>query len=256
MPVSDLVLTPPEYMSPSSIETFRQCPLKYKFSKIDKIEDPPRDYTVLGNFVHSTLEDLFALPEAERTQRAAMTLLRERWDSEYQELAETVTNDLKSMKWKARWCIENYFQMEDPTTFTPGGVETEIPLIEVNGVPIKGFVDRWDTVGDGFNIVDYKSGKTPRPKYRHGKFIQLLIYADALQTMTGLKAKRLRLLFVADKFPLEKDVTQDDLQEMREIVKSARDGVLERCRTGEFEPVPQVLCDWCPYKGICPAWQK
>jgi len=243
-------------MSPSSIETFRQCPLKYKLSRIDKLVDPPQDYTVRGNFVHSTLEDLFALPPEERTVGRARVLMAERWDSEYRDRSEEVTRDLKMMKWSSWWCIENYFQMEDPTAIeiTPEQIETEIPLVEVAGVPIKGFVDQWRIEDGGLTVRDWKTGKTPRPKYRHGKFIQLLIYADALQTMFDIPAKKLSLYFVKDKVKLEKDVVEEDVAEMRSIVSSSHQGVLERCQSGEFEPVPQVLCDWCSYKSICPAW--
>lgn len=243
-------------MSPSSIETFRQCPLKYKLSRIDKLEDPPTQHTVLGNFVHSVMEDLFALPPENRNLAAARVLLAERWNNEYLQIAQEVTDDLKAMKWKAWWCVENYFEMEDPTKVQVAkeNIETELNLVEVNGVPIKGYVDQWRLYRDGLLIRDWKTGKSPRPQWAQGKFFQLLIYADALSSVLGIPAKRLSLYYVADKVKLEKNVVQKDVEEMRNVVGQTRAAVLERCQTGEFEPTPNKLCNWCSYKTICPAF--
>ncbi|MSV58070.1 MAG: exodeoxyribonuclease V subunit beta, partial [Actinobacteria bacterium] len=35
------MLETPEYLSPSSIATYRDCPMKFKFSRIDRIVEPP-----------------------------------------------------------------------------------------------------------------------------------------------------------------------------------------------------------------------
>jgi len=35
------VLKAPAYLSPSSITTYRDCPQKFKFSRIDGIKEPP-----------------------------------------------------------------------------------------------------------------------------------------------------------------------------------------------------------------------
>lgn len=253
----DVKLEPPPYMSASSIETFLQCPLKYKLSKIDKLADPPTVHTVLGNFVHSVMEDLFALPPEERTLRAVRPLLAARWEGEYKELAASVTEELREMKWKAVWCMENYFKMEDPTQVdvTEANIETELN-VEVAGVPIKGFVDQWRELGDGLLIRDWKTGKTPgKPEWAEPKYRQLLIYADGLSTVLDRPAKLISLYFVADKTKLEREVTDENLDEMRAVVAKVRSGVLERCETGVFEPVPQTLCRYCSYKSICPAWK-
>jgi putative RecB family exonuclease len=253
----DVKLEPPPYMSASSIDTFLQCPLKYKLSRIDKLADPPTPATVLGNFVHSVMEDLFALPPEERTPGVVRTLLSERWENEYKEIASSVTSELKEMKWKAFWCLENYFEMEDPTkvNVTSENIETELN-VEVAGVPIKGFVDQWRDIGNGLLVRDWKTGKSPRrPEWAESKFLQLLIYADGLSSLIGKPAALVSLYFVADKVKLEKEVTQDALEEMRAVVARTRAGVLERCETGEFEPVPQKLCNWCSYQSICPAFK-
>ena len=71
-----MTATPPPHLSPSSMGTFRQCPLKWKYNKIDKIPDPSGKEALMGNFVHDVLEELYGLPPEERSQAQAQSLAR------------------------------------------------------------------------------------------------------------------------------------------------------------------------------------
>ena len=43
----------------SALDTFRSCPLKYKYSQIDKLREPKRIETVFGTLIHSALRFMF-----------------------------------------------------------------------------------------------------------------------------------------------------------------------------------------------------
>ncbi|MFM9132246.1 MAG: PD-(D/E)XK nuclease family protein, partial [Actinomycetota bacterium] len=45
------MITPPEYLSPSSLNTFRDCPQKFFLSRIERIQEPPQWHLHLGTFV-------------------------------------------------------------------------------------------------------------------------------------------------------------------------------------------------------------
>lgn len=241
--------------------------MKYKLSKIDKLPDPPSVQSLLGNFVHSTLEEFMREQPEDRTLAMAKDWMSRVFADEYAERISPLIQDeeeLRKFKWRAWWCIENYFEMEDPTQVVAGGIETSLQydpkddstLITIGGVPIKGFIDRWDDDGRNVHVVDYKTGKAPgRRDWQTKKFQQLLIYADGVSILIGRPAKTMRLMYIKDGIDLVRDVTQTDLKKMRETVKSTYAAVLERCETGEFEATPNGLCkDWCPYRGICPAF--
>jgi len=85
-------LIAPEYLSPSSIGTYRQCPLKFKYSKIDKLPDPSGPEAILGNFVHAILEELYKLPQEFRTQQQAKEIAKELWLSEWNEKVNRVVH--------------------------------------------------------------------------------------------------------------------------------------------------------------------
>lgn len=257
-------LVAPEYLSPSSIETFQICPLKYKMSRIDGIQEPPTEATILGNYVHDALEELLKLQPSERNESSAKQLLSYLWTApregdqdSWGSLLEAMNPDpeeQRKFRWRAWWCVETYFTMETPSEIVYGGLETPVQ-VEIDGVAIKGFVDRWDVNGDGFDIVDYKTGKAPAKRYQAKKFQQLLIYAAGLQELLDLEPKNTKLLFVKDGITLEQAVTPVALRKTREMLRDTRDQIDERCASGHFEPVKNGLCErFCYFKGSCPLW--
>ncbi len=256
--MSEFVLEPPPYLSPSSISTFQQCPLKYKYSRIDGLQDPPTEATLRGNFVHSVLEEMYCFPAETRTLETAKNLAKDLWDSDYAErVAPYVRGDeaLRLFRWSSWWCIENLFSMEDPTALHFDGIETELND-SIDGVAIKGFIDRWRKTDDGIIVGDYKTGKTPSPRFRDDKYFQLLLYAYVLEKQLNQTVKEIELLFIKDSVRLSKEVTDEDRENVRSTVVSIRKEIDARCVTGEFEPIKHRLCDWCNYKSICPIWSK
>lgn len=256
------VLKPPPYLSPSSIETFRQCPLKFKYSRIDRLFDPPTEATVLGSFVHAVLETLYALPSEQRTLAEAKAIMGNLWSVEWGFTASEVLKEnekaLHNFRWQAWWCIENYFALENPTQIDPKGIEHELNS-RISSVPIKGFIDRWHREKSGIVISDYKTGKTPRPPYVEPKFFQLLVYADILGSELQEQVTRVELLYLKDGVRLQlsnRNEIAEKIASMREVVAETHTAVIDRCNKGEFEPTVNKLCDWCSYKSFCPAWQK
>lgn len=263
LPPEPATLAPPEYLSPSSVSTWQQCPLKFKYSRIDKLVDPPTDATVLGNFVHDVLEALLRLPGSERTLSAARTLMREIWENEYGVKAEDVlalttsssrlATAIHEFRWKAWWCIENYFTMEDPTTVMFDGLEDYV-IGAVGRVPMRGYIDRWNRTDDGIVIGDYKTGKTPRPQWQGDKFQQLAIYALLLGEIHQEPVASMELLYLKDGVRLTQPVDQATLSAVAETIDGVYGELLEACDTGEFPAKKSRLCDWCAYKPFCPAW--
>lgn len=250
------VLAPPEYLSPSSIFTFRQCPLKFKYTRIDKLEDPPGIEAFCGSFVHEILELLYKQPADDRSEGAARQIAASLWPKWRDEAAHLLRTEKqeRAFRWQAWWAVENLFKLEDPSTADLVGIEDYVDG-EIGGVKVRGVVDRWTRHGDAIVIGDYKTGKTPKPKYRSDKFIQLLIYAILLANREDAEVDRVELLYLKHGDRLEMKPNPDLLCQTEEVVTSTAVGIQNRCDAGEFEPVPSILCDWCAFKTtICPYW--
>lgn len=253
-------IEPPEYLSPSSISTFEQCPLRFKLSRIDKVPELPTEATLLGNFVHDVLELLYNLPAEERNLGVARSLSTTVWNNFGWE--ERITPFLKTytlnkFRWNAWWCIENLFLLEEPAQVQPSGIEYELNGY-IGGVKMRGFIDRWSLNEDNEIIIsDYKTGKAPAPRFTASKFFQLTVYAHLLSNEKQLPTGKMELLFLKDNVRLEKFPSAIDLAAVEEVVVEVKKGIDKRCVSGEWETIPARLCDWCSYKQtICPYWSK
>ena len=61
---------PPASLSPSSISSFKECPLAFRFSYLDRLPQPPAPHSSKGTLVHRALERFYDRPADERTAAA------------------------------------------------------------------------------------------------------------------------------------------------------------------------------------------
>ena len=249
----------PEYLSPSSLGTFKQCPLKFKLSRIDKIAEPPTQETLMGNFVHEVLETLYKFDSSERTVGLAKSIATTVWAEG--NWADTVkpylkTFDMNQFRWNSWWCIENLFTIEDPKLLNPDGIEHELNG-KIDNVQMRGFIDRWMLDGETLVISDYKTGKTPSPKYMSDKFFQLTIYTLLLNQDVDAKDAKLELLYLKDAVKRTHVPTTQELSEATETIVTIKKEIDTSYESGNWEAIPSRLCDWCSYKRtVCTYWNK
>lgn len=255
----DSELKPPAYLSPSSISTFKQCPLRFKYNKIDLIPDPSNHWAVLGNFVHDILEEMYKLAPAERNLATCKMLAKALWDEKWGEEAHKVLRtekEIHNFRWSAWWCVENLWLIENPQEVSPIGLEHELNG-EIGGVALRGFIDRYSqTEGTMMlTVSDYKTGKTPKYDLDE-KFFQLLIYAKLLSNTGVGEVDNIELLYLKEGVKLKKAITDSDIKMTVEEVQRVKSEVDERCVSGNFEYKTSGLCNFCSYKRICPAWNR
>ena len=239
------------------MSTYRQCPQKFKFNKIDLIPDPSNHWAVLGNFVHDVLEEFYKLEPQLRTIFSARAIAKDMWESKWGEETSKVIfteKEIKQFRWSAWWCVENLWRLENPEKVSPVGIEYELNG-EVAGVMLRGFIDRYSYSENTtmLTVSDYKTGKTPKLDLEE-KFLQLLIYAKLLSSLGVGDVDKIELLYLKDGVKLEKKVTDRDFQRVVEYIQESKNMVDESCASGFFEARKSYLCNFCSYKKICPAW--
>lgn len=259
----DSVLVAPPHLSPSSISTFHQCPLRYKYSRIDNLPEPPTEASIMGNFVHDIAETLYRRDASERSPHTAKTIAAQVWAEYEDRVAEVLRGNadaIRMFRWNSWWCVENLFKMEDPQTREFEGLEHELnhTLFQSSDTPviIKGFIDRWHYEDGSIVVGDYKTGKVPAERYRWDKYKQLLIYALVLKEQLNAEVSRIELLYIKNSETLSHVPTVDDFQQVADELQETRIAIDERCKTGQFEHRRGRLCDWCAFKRICPAWRN
>ena len=256
---SNEIGTLPEYLSPSSIGTFRQCPLKFKLSRVDRIAEPPTQETLMGNFVHEVLESLYAFDESERTLALAKSIATEtwangNWDESVRPFLKTM--DMNQFRWNSWWCIENLFSIENPQSFTPDGIEYELNG-KIGDVQMRGFIDRWLIENKTLVISDYKTGKTPSPRYMSDKFFQLSIYSLLLSQVVQSDDFKLELLYLKDAVKRTHVPTPQEFDQATETIITVKKEIDTSYESGNWEAIPSRLCDWCSYKRtVCTYWNQ
>ena len=236
--------------------------MKYKFSKIDKIQEPPTWFTHLGTFVHEVLEHFYQLEASERTVDTVRATATSRWqesDWEAQVLALIKPmGSIADFKKAAFECMTNLWIIEDPQQTELSGMEHEV-LANIDGVELKGYIDRF-IIGDDGNVIisDYKTGAIPNPRFKSedDKFFQLLVYALMLQEADQEETSKLQLLYLKHSENHEMIVTPVRLAVARGVIVETKELIDKACETGEFACNTSKLCDWCFHKPYCPAHTK
>ena len=247
-------------LSPSRANDFMQCPLLFRFRVIDKLPEPPSEAAARGTLVHSVLERLYDAPAADRSAAAARALLPGEWDrmrTAEPRYADLFTADADVAAWLAGAgdLIGTYFTLEDPTRLEPRERELFVET-ELDGGPLlRGVVDRLDVAPDGaMRVVDYKTGRSPRPGYEGSALFQMRFYALVLWRMRGEIPRMLQLVYLGDGQVLRHTPEEAELATTERRIRSIWAGIQATARTGDWRPRKSALCPWCAHQGICPAF--
>src|SRR3989338_5719784 len=68
-------------ISYSALETFKRCPLKFKFQYIDKIKTPKSKEAVFGTLLHSALKILHEPGLIIPTEEEILKYITDNWDA-------------------------------------------------------------------------------------------------------------------------------------------------------------------------------
>src|SRR5216117_3642065 len=122
-----MALPLPSSLSPSKVSSFKDCALAFRLSAIDRLPEPPSAPAAKGTLVHRALEILLQLPPAERTPDAARALLPQAESDvlDGEEYADLPLTDEERAAFVAHAgvLVDKYFQLEDPRTIRPKGLE-------------------------------------------------------------------------------------------------------------------------------------
>ena len=255
---SDLADSTLETLSPSRAANFKQCPRLFRYRSIDRIPEPPSVYQARGTAAHLALEHLFDLPADQRTAERLFDLFREAWtglraDPEYSGLFETLEEE-RAWGIESLEVIANYLTLEDPVAITP--LDRELDMEEELGdITIRGILDRLDERPDGqLVITDYKTGSAPPERYSLPAFFALKIYAFLVRRRFGRTPAELRLMYLGN--PIVNSIRVDDrvLDGMERQILALADAIRRAIEQNHFPPRPSVLCNWCSFQVICPAF--
>ena len=246
-------------LSPSRASDFMTCPLLYRFRQVDRLPEPPSPAAVRGTVVHKVLEDLFDRPAHERVPDVALEMLAPAWAA-LQELEPELADMLPEAKrasWMAscRTVLERYFTIEDPSRLAPAERELYVEALLDSKLLLRGFVDRLDVAATGeVRVVDYKTGRAPRPGFEAKALFQMKFYALVWWKVRGEIPAMLQLLYLGSGEVLRYEPDEVELRATERKVEAIWQAIRTAERTGDWRPSPSKLCSWCAHQTLCPEF--
>ncbi len=254
--------------SHSSIEAFKSCPRKFKFSYIEK-PDITRKQSMeafMGSMVHEALEQLYKDLKFNKLNsiEEIVSFYKDNWDKKY--------NPSTTEMIRTGYSIENYKKLGEDylalyyNTYKPFnqgktiGLEHEItiraydPETQTN-YDLIGFIDRLTLATDNIiEIHDYKTNMSPKTQQEVDSDKQLALYSIAVKEMFPF-VTRVDLIwhFLSVGIELRSRRTDLDLENLKqEVIKIIREIEIAK-RKDDFPPKQSALCDWCDFRSICPV---
>lgn len=243
-------------LSPSRVNDFTNCPQLYKYRSILNLPEEISLDAERGKLVHSVLEDLFEAPRLERSHQLAISLLPKAWQrqlADKPELEALITNHQEWMD-RASSLLTTYFSLENPASFDATYRELHLEKDFTEQIYLHGYVDRLDVAPTGeVRIVDYKTGKSPKPGWEEKALFQLRVYALLYWRNEGVLPRLLQLLYLGDGNTVKSSPTERELEATERVLRNIGDEILTAIDTDFFPTKKSKLCDWCSFKKICPA---
>jgi len=247
----------PPSLSPSSIAAFKECPLAFKFSYVERLPEPPSAAASKGTLVHKALELLMLRAPAERTREAALADLVAAWalletDSEFADL------DLAPEAWaefhaSAQQLVLRYFDLEDPTQVNPIGLELKLEA-RLGDLRVRGIIDRLDLDANGELVVtDYKTGSVPGERFESKSLAGVHVYAMLCEQMLGRLPARVQLYYLSRPEAIIAVPTEQTVKGVTMRTNALWSAIAGAAARDDFRPSPGRLCDYCTFKPYCPA---
>ena len=262
-------LAPPRSLSPSSSSSFKQCPLAFKFSYLDRLPEPPSVWTSKGTLVHRALELLLDRPPDERTPDAAQAdLATARVElAPHPDFADLrLTDDeWEAFDRDAAKLVEKYFQLEDPRTIRPIGLELKLEAAlqgsrsgagteGPGAVRLRGIIDRLELDEHGeFVVTDYKTGSVPSEFFEAKSLSGVHMYALLCERMLGRRPARVQLYYLSKPEAIIATPTDQSIRGVERRTTALYQAISSACERDDFRPRPGRLCDFCTFKPYCPS---
>ncbi len=271
-------------LSASDIETYRSCPLRYKFARVLRIPTEPTLGQRFGIVVHQVLERYHAAGGETLTQ------LLDLLDSCWRRGGFRDGESERELRGKARTALERYHARLHGQDAEPVWFERQFSL-RIGPHHLRGRVDRVDRLpgvtgrgggvrgegvqgadvqatrarvalgetdapapgggGERYELIDYKTSR-PKTAEQLRDDVQLSLYALAARESWQLEAASRAYYYVLDDLVVR--LPQDaDEERVRTTVLEVGEGIMGQ----RFEPTPsRAACSICDFRIVCPAAER
>ncbi|MEA2141626.1 MAG: ATP-dependent helicase UvrD/PcrA [Solirubrobacteraceae bacterium] len=233
-------------LSASDIETYRSCPLRYKFARVLRVPQEPTLNQRFGILVHQVLE------RYHQSTVESLDELLNLLDWGWRRGGFGDSDEERQLRGKAGTALRRYHQRVTDEPVQPVWFERAFSF-RMGAHTLRGRVDRVDRLADGgYELIDYKTGR-PRSAAALREDVQLSLYAVGAREAWQLDATQQAYLYVLDDEKVRVPSSEIDAGWIADTVDEVAGGILAQ----DFEPTPSyTVCSMCDYRIACPAAER
>ncbi len=245
--------------SHSRLSCFEQCPLKFKFKYIDRLETEAEESieAFLGKRVHETLEKLYRdlKFQKQNTLEELLEFFNSQWDKNWNDNIIIVRSDYSPenhRKMGIKFITDYYNRYKPFNDSIVLDLEKHI-VIDLNGdgkYKLQGYIDRLSMKDDIIEIHDYKTNAHLPIKDYIEQDRQLALYNLAVKNMYPF-AKEVHLIWHFLAFDKEIRIVKTD-KELEHLKKETIKLIDKIKNEKEFAARESSLCSWCEFAQYCP----
>lgn len=262
---------PKRVQSPSSINTYRQCPRKYFYQYILKLPTGENIHLVKGKIAHSVLEKFFDIDikhfKEENYKKELSYFMKNLfnafWLKNLSKFADIRANEKEIIEAReeiaemlANW-LQCFFDRIDNSGLSFGEAFKKFKPIEVEAEysspkhMVKGFIDVVEDIDGEIKVLDYKTSGSFEISDNYE--LQLAIYALLFKEKHGKLPHKLSIWFLKDK----EQILEMDERLIDKAIKEI-EAIHSKTDTNLIENYPKVtsgLCKWrtgkCDFYDTC-----
>jgi DNA helicase II / ATP-dependent DNA helicase PcrA len=152
-------------MNVTALNNYLKCPLQFYYNNIIKVPSGRNEATEFGSAVHHALEQLFKKMLTNNNVFAAKETFIGDFNWYLNKHRENFTlQQFKKRVEQADIILTNYYNKYITDFNKVVLVEKSIKNVVINGVPLKGKLDKLEFTGNDINVVDYKTGDFDKAK--------------------------------------------------------------------------------------------
>jgi ATP-dependent DNA helicase UvrD/PcrA len=240
-------------LSATAIETYLECPLKFKFGHLYHIPTGPQAALTFGNVMHQSVRHYF--------------VLRKDGEVAFDDLTNFYLGSWKNVGFEDSYQEETYrksglSQLREFTDrhnalpIAADRVRMEVHFeLKMQDVVLEGRIDQINPLRPQeprqVQLVDYKTGR-PRTQKDADKSLQLSVYALAARSQMGLDPQGVVFYNLTNNQPVASVRTQKELDAVQQKILA----VAEEIRRMIFPPKPGFVCRYCEFAPVCPAHEE
>ena len=146
-------------MNVTALNNYLRCPLEFYFKNLIRIPSPKNEATEFGSSVHYALERLFKKMQEDKNVFPPKEEFIKDFNWYMRRHRESFTKEQFDRRLEyGEEVLSNYYEKYLHSWNKIVVLERTIKNVVVNGVPLKGKLDKLEFTGKEVNVVDYKTG--------------------------------------------------------------------------------------------------